>query len=180
MNFFPIPVLESERVRLEPLAISHAQGMFDLWREPAVCAYSGSAVDWEGQAIELPARTRAESDRLLHFWLERASAETGFRWAVSLLDPARFVGAIGFNTLGSCAEYAYHFVPKFWGMGLAKESSELAMSWMFSKTTNSIEVFVEPANRESIRLATRLGFELDVMHSGDTPRFVLPRAISDA
>ena len=57
------PVLEGSRLCLEPLALSHSQGMFELWREPVVCEYSGSCVDSAGRSIDLPAASRAESDR---------------------------------------------------------------------------------------------------------------------
>ena len=119
VTVLPIPILESERIRLEPLSSSHSGGMFDLWREPAVCEYSGPSFDSAGLPIGLPAKSQSESDRLLHYWLERSLAGTGFRWAAILHEDSEFVGAVGFNSLGSCAEYAYHFIPRFWGAGLA-------------------------------------------------------------
>ena len=73
-----IPILESDRIRLEPLSRSHSRGMFDLWCEPAVCEYAGPSVDAAGQPIELPARTRLESDRLLQYWLERSQESPAF------------------------------------------------------------------------------------------------------
>lgn len=158
MASLEIPVLDSDRLRLEPLSASHSQGMFELWREPAVCEHSGLATDADGRSISLPASSSRESDRLLGFWLERARAGTGFRWAVMLAERSEFVGAAGFNTLGSCYEYAYHFVPRHWGAGLAGEAAQLALAWSFARGAEAAEVWIDPANARSIRLAERLGF----------------------
>jgi RimJ/RimL family protein N-acetyltransferase len=149
--------------------------MFDLWREPAVCEHSGPAVDSAGLAIPLPAESRSESDRLLHFWLDRARAGTAFRWAVVLREQGAFAGAVGFNTLGACSEYAYHFVPRFWGRGLAAEASRLAVAWAFARGAASIESFIEPANVASIRLAERLGFRPSCTPDAGAPRYLLTR-----
>lgn len=170
-----MPVLEGERVRLEPLSQAHSRGMFELWRDPRVCEHAGPAVDSSGRAIDLPAASRAESDRLLQFWLDRSSAGTGFRWAVVRSGEEDFIGAVGFNVLGACAEYAYHFVPRSWGAGLATEASRLALSWCFASGSESIEAFIEPANAMSIRLAVRLGFERSEQGSGEVARYVRTR-----
>lgn len=166
---------EGERVRLEPLCSSHSIGMFDLWREPAVCEYSGLAFDSARRPIELPTRSRSESDRLLQYWLDRSRAGTGFRWAVIDLDSSEFIGAVGFNRLGARSEYAYHFIPRFWGMGLATEASRLALSWLFSRQSELVELFIEPDNAHSIRLAERLGFEALTRPTDELSRYVLTR-----
>jgi hypothetical protein len=75
MTSLQIPTLSGERLRLEPLASSHTEGMFGLWREPAVCEYSGLAIDAKGRLLELPAASSATSDRLLEFWLDRAQMQ---------------------------------------------------------------------------------------------------------
>ena len=165
-----VPVLEGTRLRLEPLAVAHSEGMFELWRHPEVCELAGPAVDARGEPIVLPAPSRAESDRLLHYWLDRARAGTGFRWAAQTGE--RFVGAVGFNALGSCAEYAYHLVPRHWGAGLATEASTLALAWAFERGAASAEVYIPPANHRSLRLARRLGFEPSGPPRAGADRFV--------
>ncbi len=153
------PTLEGERLRLVSLTPDHSEGMYELWSEPGVCRYSGPAVDANGQTIELPAPSRAESDRLLAYWLHRARARDGFRWAVVDSANETFIGAAGFNALGESAEYAYHLIPRFWGRGLAQEAARLAIGWAFENGATVVECFVEDANARSIRLLERLGFE---------------------
>ena len=168
-----IPILEGQRLRLEPLSLSHSPGMFALWREPEVCEHSGPAVDSSGESIRLPAKSRSDSDRLLSYWLDRSQAGTGFRWAAVLHTPAEFVGAVGFNSLGACSEYAYHLVPRHWGAGLGNEASRIALSWAFSTGSRSVEAFIEPANTRSIRLVERLGFERSHEASDELARYVV-------
>jgi len=146
--------------------------MFELWRQPEVCEHSGTAVDSEGEEIRLPTSSPSDSDRLLQYWIERSRAGTGFRWAAVLEASSRFVGAVGFNSLGACSEYAYHFIPSYWGEGLASEASRIALSWAFSTGSESVEAFIEPLNRESLRLAERLGFERSHQPESGPARYV--------
>jgi len=168
-----VPTLATERLRLEPISRAHSEGMFELWRQPEVCEHSGPAMDSHGVPIELPAKCRSESDRLLAFWVDRAREGTGFRWAVLLGDEGTFIGAVGFNSLRVCSEYAYHFVPRFWRRGLAAEASRAALAWSFARGTVSIESFIEPENVRSIRLAERFGFKPSGISSSEVPRYVL-------
>jgi ribosomal-protein-alanine N-acetyltransferase len=158
MSGFSPPDLEGERVRLEALAPEHSAGMFELWSSHAVCEHSGPCEDSQGRRIALPAATPDESDRLLRFWLDRAEAGTGFRWAVVAGDAATFVGAVGFNRLGNCAQYAYHLSPQHQGRGLASEASRLALRWAFAAGSQSVEAFIVPDNDRSRQLARALGF----------------------
>ncbi len=171
-----IPRLEGQRLRLEALAPSHSQGMFELWREARVCEFSGPSFDSRGDPIRLPAASPHDSDRLIAYWLDRAREGTGFRWAVVSAADSEFLGAAGFNLLGECSEYAYHFIPRHWGAGFATEASHLALSWSFDSGAKSVEVFILPANTKSIRLAERLGFKESEEKGAEPSRHVLTRA----
>ena len=176
MAVLNLPIISLERMFLEPLSMSHSQGMFDLWSEPRVCEFSGPAVDSFGRPIPLPAESEVESDLLLHFWLDRARAATGFRWAVISSETREFIGAVGFNSLGDCSEFAYHLIPRWWGSGFGTEASRGAIDWSFGQGSTSIELFASPSNRKSIRLAERLGFETAGEPNDDLQRFMLTRS----
>ncbi|MCP5055655.1 MAG: GNAT family N-acetyltransferase [bacterium] len=168
-----VPILRGQRLTLEPLSPSHAAGNFELWSHPEVCAYSGECVDAEGKAISMPVTSLSESNRLLRFWIDRGKAGTGFRWAVLSHDRAEFLGAVGFNALGACAEYAYHFVPRHWGKGLAAEASHLALGWAETEGTRTVEAFILPENVRSVRLAEGLGFDQAGPGEDGTLRYLL-------
>lgn len=154
-----IPDLRSDRLSLQPLSNAHSEGMFALWSCPEVCRYSGIAKDNKGQLISLPARTAADSDKILQFFLKRATGGFAFRWALLKKDDGAFIGAAGFNSIGPCSEYAYHLHPTYWGNGLMTEASSIALGWLFSDPARkSAEAFVDQENVRSIRLAERLGF----------------------
>lgn len=153
------PTLVSERLVLEPLSRRHSAGMFAMWRRSEVCRYSGPAQDAEGRPIALPATCADDSDRIIDFFLRRVAQGAGFRWALITRTEGQFVGTAGFNSLGACAEYAYHLDPDVWGRGLMREASRAAIDWVWTLAeTMEIEAFIDLENRLSIRLAETLGF----------------------
>ena len=76
-----LPVLATPRLRLEPLGSEHSAGMYRLWSSPEVCRYAGSAQDWEGRPIPLPAESAADSDRIIEFFARMRAEGRGGRWA---------------------------------------------------------------------------------------------------
>ena len=82
MTLLQIPTLETARLRLEPLSAAHSSGMFALWSRPEVCRHSGPAIDADGLPINLPATSPGESDRIIAFFVRRAAAGLGLRWAL--------------------------------------------------------------------------------------------------
>lgn len=151
-------VLETERLVLEPLGASHSEGMFELWSSPEVCRYSGEAADWSGNPLRLPAATAEVSDAIIDFFERHAAAGNGFRWAAIEAGSGAFIGAIGYNALGSEAELAYHQVPRFWGYGFMREACETALQWAEGEGTRMVVAFVEAENVRSVSLVAQLGF----------------------
>ena len=173
-----IPILSTDRLRMEPFHARHSRGMFELWSSPEVCLHSGPASDIRGNSIRLPALDRSDSDKILAFFIEREHRGTGFRWALLLLDDRTFVGAMGFNSIGSCCEIAYHQRPDFWGNGYMFEACEAAIDWAFTEVgASTIEAFVDPANNASSRLAERLGFSITGEVEDGAHRYLL-RAVA--
>ena len=154
-----IPHLATTRLELQPLSRSHSFGMYELWSAPEVCEYSGSAVDFGDNPIELPVRIPTDSDRILDFFMQHQRQGSAFRWAMVMKQDSTFVGAIGFNSLGSCSEIAYHLCPTSWGKGIMFEACCAAILWVASsRGSTSVEAFVEPQNAASIKLLRRLEF----------------------
>jgi len=153
-----ITTMISTRLRLEPLTHAHSQGMFELWSEPEVCRYAGSASDLNGNEVQLPAVSTADSDAIIEFFLHHQSLGNGCRWAV-IRDDEEFLGIVGFNSLGVEAEIAYHLHPKFWGAGFMSEACRQVIDWLqSSQDSHRLLAFIELDNLPSRRLAERLGF----------------------
>ena len=151
-----IPIIETKRLRLEPLALRHSNGMFRMWRHPDVAQFSGAAEDQFGNKIQMPVETRHDSDRLIEFWLKAASDGWGFRWAIVRLEDGEFLGHLGFNSLVDCFEIAYHLAPDFWGHGFMREAAVPAITWARERGAVAIDAFIEPENFRSIALALKL------------------------
>ena len=162
-------MLATERLRLAPLADADSAGMYALWSDPAVCEYSGTVRDYAGNVIDMPARTREASDRIIDFWQRAAADGWGFRWAVSL--EGEFTGTVGFNSLRECAEIAYHLRPTFWGRGIMQEAATAAIAWLGDRAT-AVEAFIEPDNQASIALAIRLELHATPTFSEGAQRYV--------
>ena len=155
-----LPTMQTQRLTLEPLGLTHSAGMFRLWSEPAVCRYAGPAADAWGAPIPLPASTPADSDRILDFFVRSAAAADGCRWAMLEVASGRFVGAVGFNHLRPTAELAYHLHPDAWGRGLMCEAALAALGWLTQTSeVRDVVAHIDPGNVASIRLAERLGLQ---------------------
>lgn len=180
-----LPLLETARLVLEPLAWRHSAGMFTLWSSADVCRYSGDAFDYAGARIPLPAQSIRDSDRIVDFFLRWCAAGKGCRWAMVLkdgddgrgndhgTDASKFIGALGFNALTPTAELAYHLHPQHWGNGYAQEACESLLAWLAQKYPGrDCEVFVERDNVASLALAARLGFAPTGVVKDSAARFV--------
>jgi ribosomal-protein-alanine N-acetyltransferase len=150
----------TERLRLEPFARHHSEGVFTLWSSPEVCRLSGEAHDWEGRPIHLPARSPIDSDKILDFFIRRATEGSGVRWAVISKKSGRCIGAVGLNSIAPTAELAYHLHPNHWGSGYGTEACAAVLEWCGLNLPGvAIDAFIEAENVASICLARRLGFE---------------------
>ena len=169
-----IPRLTTERLELEALTAAHSAGMYELWSAPQVCEHSGSAEDFTGNRIVLPARTAADSDRIIDFFAQHQSRGSAFRWAMIFRESQEFAGAIGFNSIAKCAEIAYHLIPRYWGKGLMSEACRSAIRWATATIdVTAIEAFIEPANVASIRLINSLGFTATGESKDGADRYLL-------
>ena len=166
--------IETRRMTLEPISLSHSTGMFDLWSNADVCRYSGPLHDYEGDPIPSPVRVVSDSDRLIDFWIRAGQEGWGMRWAMLERDSAEFVGSAGFNSLGRCAEYAYHLLPRYWHRGLMTEASQALFERVRNTGCLEVEAFIEPDNAPSIAFAERNGFTVTGAIAGKTVRFLKP------
>ena len=166
-----IPVMATKRLVFRPITMADSAGMFELWSDAAVCQYSGIVRDYDGNVIAMPAASIDDSDRIIDFWIRARADGWGFRWSV-ILDQA-FAGTVGFNSLGVCAEIAYHLCPSAWGNGVMTEASRAAIDWVRDGGTTTVEAFIEPENAPSIALARRLGLAATGEYSEGAERYVV-------
>ncbi len=168
-----VPTLVSDRLLLRPISSDHSTGMFKLWSNAAVCEFSGALSDCEGNPIESPVRRVADSDKIIEFWEQASDGGWGFRWAITDRHSGVFAGTAGFNSLGTCSEYAYHLHPDFWQRGYMSEATAAAFGWLRNSVrSDEIEVFVAPMNLRSVAFAERHGFHPTGEESDGAMRYV--------
>ena len=141
--------------------MKHSQGMFDLWSKPEVCEHSGPAEDFNGNPIRLPAEEAADSDKIIDFFIRYQRRSEKVRWAMMNEEGTKFIGALGFNSIGQCSELGYHLNPDYWGKGYMSEACRGVRNWLAlqpNSETGSIEAFIDSDNIASINLIRALGF----------------------
>lgn len=157
-----IPCLETERLRLRSLRRSDFEDYAALNSDPEVLRYLGCGPEpWD----------RARSWRHLAFLLGHWQLGSAGMWAVEHRGSGEFLGIVGFAAPAGWPgfELAWTLARRFWGHGYATEGAREALAYAFlALEKERIISLIHPENRASIRVAERLGEELQgrVSHLG--------------
>jgi RimJ/RimL family protein N-acetyltransferase len=147
----PQTVLETPRLRLEPLALRHADALRAVYAEAGVRRF----------LITRPA-SRAEFDRLFDRALRFASSHG--MWALVDRGTAAVIGRVGFFAFGATGrpELAFLLSERFWGRGLATEAAVASLRHGFGQHGwSEVVALVRPANTAAIRVLMKLGMEAE-------------------
>jgi [ribosomal protein S5]-alanine N-acetyltransferase len=156
-----VSVVETARLRGEPVSAAHAADLAALLADPRVAATLGGL------------RTRAEADALLEgqigHWREH-----GFGyWAWFDRADDAFVGRGGLSRADvggpAAIEAGWAIVPSRWGRGYATEVGAAAVELAFRGLgAADVVAYALPENLASRRVMEKLGFayERDVEHAG--------------
>ena len=145
--------IESNALRLEPLAVAHAEEMF----EPL-----SAAVIYDYMAGGPPSSIAALRERYVN--LERGRSADGRQQWLNWIIRVRSGRCAGFvqATLypGHTGDFAFVLAPEHWGHGVAFEACQAAIPYIASELgVTELFATVDPRNARSIRLLTRLGFD---------------------
>lgn len=139
----------TERLRIEPLAPEHAEGLFTALDDDRVGTYIG------GPDVTTIEALRTRINRLSE-GAPAASGETWLNWVV--VAGETIVGRIEATEHRGIAEVAYLFDPRHWGRGYATEATSWMIGELRARGAGELWATVLPANSGSIRLLRRLGF----------------------
>jgi len=145
-------VLETDRLRLEPLRESHAAELFDLLSDPRL--YEFIPQDPPATLDALAARYR---------FLEARHSPNGdeawLNWAVRSKEDGKCVGTVQ-ATIASDrrAQLAYEIGILFWRRGFATEACGRVIDALFEEGITEVRAKLDTRNVASIRLLERLGF----------------------
>ncbi len=145
-------MIETERLRLEPITPSHAEAMFDVLSDERMYTY-----------LPTDPPTSLDALRESYEFLSRGESADGrerwLNWILVSRDEDRALGYFQATVREpeSCL-IAYVLNPAHWGQGHAREASVALISHLFeSYDIPSVEAFIDTRNGPSIRLVESLG-----------------------
>lgn len=156
-------VIDTDRLRLRPLAASDADDVYAIFSDPAVMRHwSTPAWTDPAQAVRL-----IESDR------EALSGRRDLRLGLMRADSGRVVGTLSLYKIDAAcrrADIGYALARSQQGQGLMNEALAAVIGLAFDHRPgaafddlllNRIEADVDPRNGPSCRALERLGFRLE-------------------
>lgn len=145
-------MIETKRLRLEPIAPSHAEAMFDVLSDERIYTY-----------LPTDPPTSLEALRELYEFLSRGTSEDGreswLNWVIVTRDEGRALGYFQATVREpEPCTIAYVLSPAQWGHGHAREASVALISHLFdSYDIPAVEAYIDTRNERSIRLVKSLG-----------------------
>ena len=145
-----IPTLETEHLTLRPFREADVTTLFEVSQDAEVVRYVG----------DRRAPTLQESWRAVAGWIGHWAMRGYGQWAIDERSSGRFVGRAGIINPAEWPgpEVGYLLGRPWWGQGYATEAARAAMDWGFEQIGfDALISLIDPANRRSIAVATRLG-----------------------
>lgn len=151
----PLPVLESDRLRLRPLAPSDAGAIFEHFHNPQVAAGHG-IVPWDDPS---------KGEAYIRWYAQALSNSEACRWVITPIEQDRLIGSIGLHQISPehyRGEIGYDLQPAFWRQGLATEAVRAVLQICFTQIGfHRIEAIVDPDNAASAALLKKVGFQFE-------------------
>jgi ribosomal-protein-alanine N-acetyltransferase len=147
-----LPILETERLRLEPIAETDAEAMFPLMGDPEVMAF------WDSPEIDDP--------DLIAEIVRAQAAETAdgksYYWAMRGLADGRFIGACDLSEIDPRhrrAEVGFMLGRQAWGQGYALEAMRAVVAFAAANGLRRLLARTHLGNRRSEAVLEKLGFQ---------------------
>ncbi|WP_406628998.1 GNAT family N-acetyltransferase [Amycolatopsis sp. WGS_07] len=140
-------LIETARLDLVPLSVSHAEEMAAVLSDPALHTYIGGTPD-------TPEALRSRYQRMT-----AGSPDPAVSWLNWVLRPrgSGLVGTVQATVRGSVAEVAWMVGTPWQGRGFATEAAQGLAGWLFQQPIDAIIAHVHPENRASAAVAAAIG-----------------------
>jgi ribosomal-protein-alanine N-acetyltransferase len=147
-----LPILETERLRLEPLIPEDAAHVFTIVDDPEVMAY------WDSPEIDDP-DVVAE---IVRGQVESMHAGRAVHWAMRSLADGLFIGACDLTEIDRRhrrAEVGFMLGREAWGHGYALEAMRTVTAYAAVSGIRKLVARTHLGNRRSENLLQKLGFK---------------------
>lgn len=145
----------ANRLRFEPLRVEHAAELFDVFRPPELYSFIPE---------KPPASLQAMEDDFKHFigGPPEDSGEVWLNWAILERGQSAYVGTLQATVFSDGVLWiGYKLGPPHWGKGIATEGVRWLSRELQSRYPKlAIHASVDIRNEASIRVLTKVGFEL--------------------
>jgi [ribosomal protein S5]-alanine N-acetyltransferase len=144
-------IIETNRLRLEPQTVEHADDMFRVLSDPAIYTYENEpppSLDWLRERYgRLESRRSADGTQQWLNWVVRLPANELIGYVQATVKA------------GARAAIAYELSSAYWGRGLASEAVHAMMSELVEHYhVRHLSAVLKSQNARSLRLLERLGF----------------------
>ncbi|MDC7993963.1 GNAT family N-acetyltransferase [Altibacter sp. HG106] len=145
--------IETERLLLRPFDYGDEAGILAFSSDPKTQEHTGDVM-----------RTTLDACRALitDVWHPDYSKYGYGRFAVIHKEDQKIIGFNGIKFLPEIgkSDLGYRFLPKYWGQGIATESSRAILDFAFREIgLEEVIAFVEPKNPASSAVLRKLGFQ---------------------
>jgi ribosomal-protein-alanine N-acetyltransferase len=151
----PIPMLETERLRLRPFTLEDEAAVFALASDPEVARF----VRFEAH------RTPAETRAFLELVEQHYRRGEPFAWAIVHREDGRLIGSCGFVSQAverRSAEIGYWLGKPYWGRGYAVEAARALVRFGFEQMElDRIEAKCFVENRAGQCVIEKLGMKFE-------------------
>ena len=147
-----LPILESERLRLEPLKVEDAEAIFPVLGDPEVIAY------WDAPEADDPDVVAS----VIRSQVENMEAGRSMHWTIRTLADGLFVGCFDLTEIDRRhrrAEVGFMLSPDAWGQGYAPEAMRTVVAFAASSGLRKLAGRTNLGHRRSESVLEKLGFE---------------------
>lgn len=147
-----LPILETERLRLEPLAAGDAADLYPIMGDPEVMAY------WDIPEIDDPDIVA----QIVQGQVDGMAGGRAIYWIIRTLAGREFLGSCDLSEIDRWhrrAEVGFMLGRDAWGQGFALEAMRTVVAFAATGGLRKLTARTHLGNRRSEALLQRLGFQ---------------------
>jgi len=157
------PILETERLRLQPLSTPDAHPLFSIMDDPEAMAF------WDIPEIHDPDLVTA----IVQAQVAAMAAGRAIHWAIRTLGDEAFVGCCSLAEIDGWhkrGEIGYLLNRQAWGLGFAQEAMRAVVAHAAAAGLRKLSASTHLGNRRSEILLAKLGFKQEGLLRGHVLR----------